>query len=207
MRDAATATEPCAALAERDPVLADLISRHGCPNPFAWPEGDTIGGTDPFAALLLHITGQQISIAAALAIYGRVLALLDSAPTPERLLDLSPAALRGAGLSRAKVAAFHDLAERVVDGRLAFDRLAAGGDEAVLAELTAVRGIGPWSAQMFMLHELRRPDVLPAADIGLRKAAQALFALEAVPRPNELAELGRTWAPYRSYAAALLWSA
>lgn len=114
--------------------------------------------------------------------------------------------LRAAGLSGAKARSLRDLAERVLDGRLSFARLAASDDATAQAELDAVRGVGPWSAQMFLLHHLRRPDVFPAADVGLQRAAQSAFGLERRPTAPELAERAERWRPYRSFAAALLWA-
>ena len=107
-------------------------------------------------------------------------------------------------LSAAKAKSLRDLAERVADGRLSFERLARSDDAAAEAELAAVRGDSPWSAQMFLLHHLRRPDVFPASDVGLLRAAQAAFALPERPTAAELAERAEPWRPFRSYAAALL---
>ncbi|HEX8103152.1 MAG TPA: hypothetical protein VF533_11090, partial [Solirubrobacteraceae bacterium] len=100
----------------------------------------------------------------------------------------------------------HDLAERVLDGRLDFDRLAAADDAAAQEELERVVGVGPWSAQMFLLHHLRRTDVFPAADLGLRRGAQRAFALAERPSAADLEARAQAWRPLRSYAAALLWA-
>jgi DNA-3-methyladenine glycosylase II len=193
-------------LAAHDPQLAALIADHGRPDPFSWRLLRDAAGDDPLAELALHIVSQQISTVAALAIYGRVLAVLDGALIPERLVAAGVPDLRAAGLSGAKSRSLQDLAQRVIDGRLDFERLARSDDAAAEAELVQVRGVGPWSAQMFLLHHLRRPDVLPAADIGLLRGAQSAFALPTRPTAAELAERAERWRPLRSYAAALLWA-
>jgi DNA-3-methyladenine glycosylase II len=194
------------ALAERDPVLAGLIARHGRPSPFSWGVLDDAVGGDPFAELVLHIVSQQLSTRAALTIFGRVRAAMQGVVTPEASSAVTLDALRAAGLSGAKARAILDLGERVVDGRLSFDRLARSDDDTALAELQAVRGIGPWSAQMFLLHHLERPDVFPAADVGLQRGAQSAFGLAERPTAIELAARAEPWRPVRSYAAALLWA-
>jgi DNA-3-methyladenine glycosylase II len=193
-------------LAARDPRLAALIAAHGRPDPFSWTLLRDAAGDDALAELALHVVSQQISTAAALTIYGRVVAVLGGALDAERLVAASPPDLRAAGLSGAKSRSLQDLAQRVLDGRLDFGRLARGDDATAEAELVQVRGVGPWSAQMFLLHHLRRPDVLPAADIGLLRGAQSAFALPARPTPAELTERAERWRPLRSYAAALLWA-
>jgi DNA-3-methyladenine glycosylase II len=193
-------------LAGRDPALAALIGRHGRPDPFSWKVLQAAAGSDPLAELALHIVSQQISTTAALTIYGRLVALVGGALDAERLAATAPEDLKPAGLSGAKARALHDLGERIVDGRLDFGRLARSDDEAALAELEAVRGVGPWSAQMFLLHHERRPDIFPAADLGLQRGAQAAFALDARPTAADLELRAEPWRPYRSYAAALLWA-
>jgi DNA-3-methyladenine glycosylase II len=167
---------------------------------------DELARRDAFAELALHIVSQQISAAAALTIFGRLRETLGGAVAPAPILAASPDALRAAGLSGAKARSLHDLAERVLDGRLSFERLAENDDAAAEEELKAVRGVGPWSAQMFMLHSLRRPDIFPAADVGLLRAAQSALGLVQRPTADELAERAECWRPFRSYAAALLWS-
>jgi DNA-3-methyladenine glycosylase II len=192
-------------LARRDGALAALIARHGRPDPFSWGLLDEAVGDDPFAELALHVVSQQISTRAALTIFGRLRDRLGGSVDPRAVAAATEDELRAAGLSGAKARSLRDLAERVLDGRLSFDRLASSDDAAALAELDAVRGIGPWSAQMFMLHRLRRPDVFPVADVGLQRGAQAAFALPRRPTAAELAERSEAWRPLRSYAAALLW--
>ena len=194
------------ALGESDAELAALIVEHGRPDPFTWASLEEAAGGKPFPELALHIVSQQLSTAAALTIYGRVTALAGSPLEPAELLAAPVEALRAAGLSGAKSASLRDLAERVLDGRLSFERLADLDDAAAQAELQAVRGIGPWSAQMFLLHYYRRPDMFPAADIGLQRGAQAAFGLAERPSADELTARAERWRPYRSYAAALLWA-
>jgi 3-methyladenine DNA glycosylase/8-oxoguanine DNA glycosylase len=194
------------ALARRDDALARLVDRHGAPDPFSWGILDEEAGGDAFAELALHIVSQQISTAAARTIFARLRETLGGTVGPAPIVAASVEDLRAAGLSGAKARSLRDLAERVLDGRLSFERLAASDDATALAELDAVRGVGPWSAQMFLLHALRRPDVFPAADVGLQRAAQSAFALARRPTEDELAERAERWRPFRSYAAALLWA-
>jgi DNA-3-methyladenine glycosylase II len=167
---------------------------------------DDLAGGDAFTELALHIVSQQISTTAALTIFSRLRAALQQEVTPERIVAAGDDALRAAGLSGAKARSLRDLSERVLDGRLSFERIAGGDDAAAQAELEEVRGVGPWSAQMFLLHHLRRPDVFPAADIGLLRGAQSAFTPERRPTALELAQRADRWRPFRSYAAALLWA-
>jgi DNA-3-methyladenine glycosylase II len=127
-------------------------------------------------------------------------------PTPRELLDDDPEALRAAvGLSRAKVAFLRSLAEHVLDGELALDRLEELPDDEILAELTAVKGLGTWTAHMFLIFQLERPDVLAVGDLGVRRAAQRAYGLEELPSADELERLAEPWRPYRSVACRLLW--
>jgi len=166
---------------------------------------DAAGG-DAFAELALHIVSQQISTAAALTIFGRVREALGGTVAPAPVIATPAEDLRSAAVSGAKVKSLHDLAERVLDGRLSFARITGLDDSAAQRELDEVRGVGPWSAQMFILHNLRRPDIFPAADVGLLRAAQSAFALARRPTATELAARAERWRPFRSYAAALLWA-
>jgi DNA-3-methyladenine glycosylase II len=193
-------------LAQSDAAMAGLIAEHGQPDPFSWEVLDDAAGSDAFAELVLHIVSQQISTRAALTIYARLRARLEGTVDPSGVLAIGPDGLREVGLSGARARSLSDLAERVLDGRLDFDRLARSDDVAAQAELESVRGIGPWSAQMFLLHRLRRPDIFPAADVGLLRAAQSAFALASRPTAAELAQRAEHWRPFRSYAAALLWA-
>jgi DNA-3-methyladenine glycosylase II len=194
-------------LAAADETLGLLIARHGRPDPFVWPLLADAVGDDPFAELVLHIISQQISTHAALIIYSRVREAASGSVAAEGLINISEQTLRAAGVSGAKARSIHDLAERVLDGRLSFARVGGSDDERSEAELDAVLGVGPWSAQMFLLHHFRRPDVFPAADIGLQRGAQAAFELQTRPTATELEDRAQRWRPYRSYAAALLWAA
>nr|MDQ3588476.1 hypothetical protein [Actinomycetota bacterium] len=129
----------------------------------------------------------------------------DRAPTPAELLAADADEVRGVGLSRRKVAYLRDLAEHVEDGRLELDRLADLSDDEVVAQLTAVKGLGEWTAHMFLIFHLGRPDVLPVGDLGIRNAAALAYDLEAPPKPDELRELAEAWRPHRSLASLYLW--
>jgi DNA-3-methyladenine glycosylase II len=127
-------------------------------------------------------------------------------PTPRELLDDDPEALRAAaGLSRAKVAFLRSLAEHVLSGELELDRLEQLGDDEILAELTAVKGIGAWSAHMFLIFQLGRPDVLAVGDLGVRRAVQRAYDLAELPSAADLERLAEPWRPYRSVACRVLW--
>lgn len=194
------------ALARRDNGLARLAARYGAPDPFFWGVLEEAANGDAFAELVLHIVSQQISTAAALSIFARLRDLLGGTVGPTPIITAAVDDLRAAGLSGAKARSLCDLAERVLDGRLSFDRLGVRDDATAQSELEEVRGVGPWSAQMFLLHNLRRPDVFPAADVGLQRAAQSAFALPQRPTADQLAARAEHWRPFRSYAAALLWA-
>lgn len=198
--------EPYEYLAARDAVLSELIELHGMPDPFAWADVGGVAVDEPTSALLLHICGQQISTSVALAVHRRLLTLVDDRPTPEALVALTPDQLVSVGLSRAKVRSVRDLARQLVEGRLALTGLQDSTDDRVMQALCAVRGIGPWTAQMYLLHQLRRPDVLPAADIGLRRACAHAYRLPSLPDARDVVRLAAPWQPYRSYAVALLWA-
>lgn len=197
----ATATEtrePWQVLASADAVLGALIERAG---PLRLPDG-----REPFAALVRSIVGQQLSMAAASTIWLRVVALAGEV-TPEAFVRLSAEELRGAGLSRAKAAYVHDLATRVLEGELDLGALPALSDDDVIAEVTKVKGIGRWSAEMFLVFSLGRPDVLALDDAGLLRAAGWLLGLGRAATRGELAEAGERWRPYRSLASLYLWHA
>lgn len=186
-----------------DPVVAELIAAAG---DYEVESRLSRRPSDPYGALLRSIIGQQLSTTAAHAIYGRVIDFFDGhIPTPAQLFAADPDALRGAGLSRAKVVYLRDLAERVSDGRLAIDRLADLPDETVAAELIAVNGIGQWTVDMFLLFHLRRPDILPVGDLGIRSAVKTAYALPELPLPAELVRIAEPWRPHRSLASLYLW--
>jgi DNA-3-methyladenine glycosylase II len=153
------------------------------------------------------IVGQQLSVAAARAIYGRLIELFDGRPpTPQELLDQDPELLRSAvGLSRAKVLFLRSLAEHVLSGELELERLQDLEDDEIVAELTAVKGLGEWTAHMFLMFQLERPDVLAVGDLGIRRAAERAYGLPDLPSAAELTELAEPWRPYRSAACRLLW--
>jgi len=157
-----------------------------------------------FEGLLNAITGQQISNAAAAAIWRRLCAL-DGCLTPEGFLRLSDEALRGAGFSRPKIAHGRAVAEAFVSGVLATDALAAMDDEAAVARISSVRGLGVWSAEIYLLFALQREDVFPAGDLALQAAAADLKRLDARPTPRQLREMASAWQPHRALAARLLW--
>ena len=191
-----------AALRKSDPVLRELIEEVG-------PLGDFFAGrpTDHYGMLVRSIAGQQLSTRAAAAIYARLLDRFGGhPPTPEEVLADDPDELRtAAGLSHAKVRYLRSLAEHILDGSLQLDRLSALSDDEVMAALTAVSGIGPWSAQMFLMFHLRRPDVLPSGDLGIRRAVMLRYGLPAMPKPAEVDAIGERWRPYRSLASMYLW--
>jgi DNA-3-methyladenine glycosylase II len=189
----------------RDPVLKRLIDDFGGPLPL---EPKSAGRpADVYGALLRSITGQQLSVRAARAIYGRMIERFGGRPpTPEELLADDPDELRAAaGLSRAKVASLRSLAERVVAGELPLDRLQELPDAAVIRELTAVKGIGQWTADMFLMFTLHRPDVVAVGDQGLRNAVMRAYGLDAPPPPEAFTALAEPWRPYRTRACLYLW--
>jgi DNA-3-methyladenine glycosylase II len=161
---------------------------------------------DAYGALLRAIVGQQLSVAAARTIYGRFTHLFGGrTPSPEDLLEVDVDALRGVGLSRAKANYVRSLAEHVISGELELERLDELSDEEVATEVTAVKGLGQWTADMFLIFHLGRPDVLPVGDLGVRRAVERLYGLEALPSAAELEALGGRWRPYRSLASLYLW--
>jgi DNA-3-methyladenine glycosylase II len=163
--------------------------------------------TDAYGTLVRSIVGQQLSTKAAESIYRRVLELFGGeVPKPAELIAVDPETLRGAGLSRAKVAYLRDLAERVEDGDLDLDRLAELSDAQVVEQLTAVKGIGQWSADMFLIFHLGRPDVLAVGDLGIRRAAERAYGLAELPEAETLNRIAEPWRPYRSLACLYLWT-
>jgi DNA-3-methyladenine glycosylase II len=196
---------PDAHLRRADPVLARLIDSGGGALP---EEPDSRGRPqEVYGALVRSITGQQLSVRAAAAIWRRLLDRFDGqTPTPEQILADDPDELRVAcGFSRAKVAYLRSLAEHVLSGELELDRLNELPDAEVIRELTAVKGIGEWTAHMFLMFTLHRPDVLPTGDLGVRNAAMRAYGLDAPPGPQALTELAEPWRPYRTRACLYLW--
>lgn len=186
-------------LRHADPVLARVIDEIG---PFELrPQGT------PYESLARAILYQQLAGAAARAIERRLLALFGGAiPDPARLANASEEAMRGAGLSRQKIRYLRDLASKALEGAIRPD-LASLPDDEVIREVTSVRGIGRWTAEMLLIFCLGRPDVLPADDLGLRKGVQRVYGLPAVPTPEEVRAIAERWRPYRSVATWYLWRA
>jgi DNA-3-methyladenine glycosylase II len=194
-------------LAAADPTMAALIARIGeIDLETRLRRRSEERPADAYGALLRAIVGQQLSTKAARTIYGRILDLFDGAtPPPERLLEADEADLRGAGLSGRKVEYIRDLASHVLSGELELDRLGELSDEEVIAEIVAVRGLGVWTAEMFLLFHLERPDVLSGGDLGIRKAVQIEYGLDEMPTPTRVLEIGEPWRPHRSLASLYLW--
>ena len=181
-----------------------LVEEHG---PLTVGERRRGRPTDAYGTLVRSIVGQQLSTRAAATIFGRVLDLFGGkVPTPADLIATDPEALRTAGLSRAKVAYLRDLAERVEDGELDLDHLAQLSDGEVSEQLTAVKGIGQWSADMFLIFYLGRPDVLAVGDLGIRRAVERLYELPEIPDPKTLERIAEPWRPFRSLACLYLWT-
>ena len=202
-----TAAQARKALAASDPVLAALIEQIG---PLDVSERErrrkTVRPDDAFGALVRAVVGQQLSTKAARTIYGRLLDLFDGrVPGPEDLIDASEADLRGVGLSGRKVEYLRDLAGHVLRGELELERLADLDDDDVIAEIVAVRGFGQWSAEMFLMFHLERPDVVSGGDLGIRRAIQLAYGLDEMPKPAEVVERAEAWRPNRSLACLYLW--
>ena len=189
------------AVAAADPGLAETVARVG-------PPTITLRTDETLPALLRAVTGQQLSVKAAATIHGRVLDAFapDGALDARALLDAPDDALRACGLSRAKTAAVRDLARRQIDGTLPgrADLLAMPDDEVVRA-LTAVRGVGVWTAQMMMIFNLGRPDVWPVADLGVQEGVRIARGLDSRPSAREMGPMGEVYAPWRSVAAWYCW--
>ncbi len=162
---------------------------------------------DHYGALVRTITGQQLSVLAARAIYGRLTDRFGGrAPTPQEILNDDPEELRAAaGLSHAKVGYLRSLAEHVLSGELELERLDGLSDQEASAELTAVKGIGQWSADMFLMFHLDRPDILPVGDLGIRRAIEIAYGLEELPAPQEMERIAEPWRPHRTLACRYLW--
>jgi DNA-3-methyladenine glycosylase II len=186
-----------------DHVMRGLIDDGGSIH----PERDRRGSRpDPYEALARAIVGQQLSTKAARSIWDRLLEILGgSFPPPAELLAVDSEAIRSAGLSRAKVAFIRDLAERIDDGRLDVGALGKLSDEDVIAALTEIKGVGPWTAEMFLIFHLGRPDVLSTGDLGIRRAAQLAYGLDDLPGPHDLERIAEPWRPHRTLGCLYLW--
>ena len=192
-------------LRKADPVLAGVIDAHPAFRPRAFL--DELPPLDAFGALIFQVVGQQLSVPATRTIVSRIEQRFDGRlPTPTELLTADPQVLRAAGLSARKGATIRALAERFADGRLSDATLERMTDEEVAAALTAVKGIGPWSAHGFLLVALNRPDVFLTGDIALRRAIQRIYGLDHVPSVAELVEISDGWRPYRSLAVSYLFA-
>jgi len=187
-------------LMRRDKVLAAAIKRIG-------PCGlDARQHADHLTALTRAIVGQQLSSKAAATIFNRFVALFpDASITAGRIQALDDQALRGVGLSAQKLGYMRDLSARILDGRLRLEELDVLEDDQVVERLTTVKGFGRWTAEMFLIFRLHRPDVLPVADLGIMTAVQRLYRLRKRPNPKKLAKIGEPWRPYRSVACWYLW--
>jgi DNA-3-methyladenine glycosylase II len=185
----------------RDPVLAAIIKRHG---PCAL--GEARDRFDHFTMLVRAIVFQQLSTKAATTIYNRLLERMPrGVANPQSLAVLSDEDLRAAGISRQKAAYLRDLASRVAAGDVPLDSIESLPDEEVIAALTRVKGIGRWTAEMFLIFRLQRPDVLPIGDLGILNAIQKAYRLRKKPTAKRLQKIGEPWRPYRSIACWYLW--
>src|ERR1044071_1094707 len=188
-------------LMRRDPILAAAIKRIG---PCLMADRQR---KDHLSALVGAIVSQQLSTKAAATIFGRLVALFPDHHISDAaaIAAQSDAQLRAVGLSGQKVSYLRDLSARILDGRLDLDELDTLPDEAVIERLTAVKGFGRWTAEMFLMFRLHRPDVLPAGDLGIVNAIQRLYRLRRRPKPQRILKMGQAWRPYRSVASWYLW--
>jgi DNA-3-methyladenine glycosylase II len=184
-------------LKKSDPVLRAIIERVGpCRMEFGVPE---------FASVAEAIVYQQLNGKAAVTIFNRFVALAGDPLTPEGILKLSDAQLRAVGLSKQKSSYLKDLAKKTSDGLLNFARLPEMTDEEVIEHLTQVKGIGEWTAHMFLMFSLRRPDVLPTGDYGVQVAIKKHYKKRKLPKPKDMEKIARAWEPYRSVACWYMW--
>jgi 3-methyladenine DNA glycosylase/8-oxoguanine DNA glycosylase len=188
-------------LAKRDPVLRRMVRAHGVPNLFRRRHDSH------FAELARMICYQQLAGRAAAAIHGRFATLFDGAPTPKAVLQLSDAELRSVGLSASKAASIRDLATKSDEGLVELDRLGRLSDDKVVSELMLVRGIGEWTAHMFLMFQLGRLDVWPTLDFGVRNGYARLYGLDPMPTAKQLEPEGDRFRPYRSLVAWYCWRA
>ena len=187
-------------LARRDPVIRDLMRRHGACG-LAQAQR-----ADPFRALLHAIIAQQLSTKAAATIEGRFAALFAGRPTAAAIASTPDDRLRAVGISPQKLRYIRDLCARTMDGSLSLDALEVLPDDDVIIALTSVMGIGRWTAEMFLMFRLHRPDVLPLGDLGIVKAVQRAYKLRLAPTPVRLTRLAENWRPYRSVVCWYLWA-
>jgi DNA-3-methyladenine glycosylase II len=197
-------TRPYEHLASVDAVFTTLISQHGRPDPFHWGWAADRPHADAFRVLLLQIVSQHVSTARSFQLFDR----LDRAAggiDPQRILGLGPTGLADVGLPPQKAIAATALAQGMTDGTVDLENLSED-DTRAERQLTALPGIGPWSAHMFLLGYAHRPDILPSGDFGIRRAVANAWGIDPLPSPAAVARRGLAWSPYRSYAAALLWT-
>jgi DNA-3-methyladenine glycosylase II len=188
-----------------DRKLARLIDATEPVDAKAWRRARPLG--DPFSVLVYSIIGQQISGYAARAIAGRLQERFGGRmPSPTELLTLDPADLKSVGLSRMKVEYLRSLAEHIISGQLQIDHLDKLSDDDIRAQITSSRGLGRWTADMFLLINMERPDILPIGDLGIRSAVQRLYRLDHLPSPGEVDAIGEKWRPNRSLASLYLWA-
>lgn len=184
-----------------DPVMARLSAAH------RFPPEPPVSGTSGFAELVRSIIHQQVSMAAARTITDRTVKVLGGQITPRRILNRTPDQLRGAGLSTSKVAYILDLADKTARGDVEFGRFPTMSDEAILDELVAVKGIGTWTAKMFLIFHLERPDVCAPEDLGLRASVSGVYGVDMEEAGKFMLEHQAAWSPYNSVAARVLWQA
>jgi DNA-3-methyladenine glycosylase II len=187
-----------------DPIMESLVRRIG---PLDHASGRRGRPDDAYGALVRTIVGQQLSTKAARTIYGRLVTLFgDAPPTPEEILSADEDTLRAVGLSRQKTGYLRDLAAHVRSGELDFATLHDLSDEEVSHRVVAVKGLGRWSADMFLMFHLRRPDVLPVGDLGIRRAVEKAYGLPELPDADALRSLAGPWRPHRTLACLYLWN-
>ena len=186
-----------------DPVMEDIVRRVG---PLGLEQRRRGRPDDAYGALVRTIVGQQLSVKAARSIYTRLAALFgDRAPTPQELVSTDEELLRASGLSGPKIRYLRDLANRVLSGDLDLDALQALPDDEAAARIVAVKGLGQWSADMFLMFHLGREDVLPVGDLGIRRAVEGAYGLPEIPDSGTLEALARPWSPHRTLASLYLW--
>jgi DNA-3-methyladenine glycosylase II len=183
---------------KRDARMAELIKKHRNPT------FET--GRDPFQSLCRAIVGQQLSVKAAATIYKRFITLYGNKLTPEKVAKTSTEKFRSVGVSNQKAGYLHDLALKCIDGTVDPTHFHEMTDEAIRAHLIAVKGIGRWTADMFLMFTLHRPDILPTGDLGIQKGMQKLFKLKSLPTPEKMEKLAEEWRPYRTVACRYVWN-
>ena len=192
-------------LREADPVLARIIDARPDFRPRAWTTD--LPALDAISTLIFQVIGQQLSVRATRTILGRLEQIFGGRlPTPAEMLAADPEAVRSSGMSTRKTATMREVAQRFVDGRLRDEALTAMSDEDVVAALTSIPGIGPWTAHGFLLVALDRPDVLLTGDLALRRAMEGAYGFDHLPSDDEMLQLAERWRPYRSLAVSYLFA-